>query len=71
MDYKMMKYQNIEDWCFENGKEDWLEEQLNNGMSFLQLKEAFVDKFMPNIKPPKKPKTLSMKERFALRKAGK
>jgi hypothetical protein len=71
MDYKTMKFDEIMDWCFANGKEDWLEEKLAEGLSFLKIKEAFVLAFMPSIKPPKKPQSLSMKERFALRKAGK
>ena len=71
MDYKKLNYATIEDWCFENGKENWLEEQLLQGKTFLVIKEAFVAKFMPNIKPPKKEKQPSMLDRFNKRKAGK
>ena len=69
MDYKMMNFEDIMKWCFANGKDAWLETQLNEGKSFLQIKEAFVLKFMPEIKPPKKEKPLTMMEKFAKMKA--
>ena len=71
MDYKTLNYDAILNWCFENGKENWLQEQLEEGKTFLVIKEAFVAKFMPHIKPPKKAKSLSMMEKFKARKAGK
>ena len=71
MDYKKLNYDAILDWCFKNGKEDWLQEQLEAGKTFLTIKEAFVLTFMPDIKPPKKAKAMSMLEKFKARKAGK
>lgn len=67
MDYKTLKYPQIEDWCFENGKEDWLEAHLD--MSFMEMKYEFAKAFMPNILPVAKPKPLTMREKFAKRKA--
>ena len=105
MDYKKLNYEAIEDWCFANGQEAWLEATINqdikvavyptivytdeNGkkcrkqdktaaptyemrpINFLQVKEAFVTKFMPEIKPNAAPKKPTMRDRFAQRKAGK
>lgn len=69
MNYKTINFDEVLAWCFENGQEAWLEEQLaKHGNSFLPIKEAFVLKFMPEIKPPKKEKPLSMMEKFNLRK---
>lgn len=68
MDYKTLKFDELMDWCFENGKDAWLEAQLEEGKSFLLIKEAFVAEFMPSIKPAKKPQPLTMMEKFQLRK---
>lgn len=69
MDYKKMNFEEIAAWCFANDKADWLEERLNDGQSFLVIKEAFVLEFMPEIKPPKKVKPLTMMEMFQKMKA--
>ena len=67
MDYKTLKYPQLEDWCFENGKEDWLEAHLD--MSFMALKYEFAKTFMPEILPVAQPKKPTMRDRFNARKA--
>ena len=67
MDYKTLDYAAVENWCFENGKEDWLEAHLD--LSFMALKYEFAKAFMPEILPVAKPKPLSMREKFMARKA--
>lgn len=67
MDYKALNYEAIENWCFENGKEDWLEARID--LSFMALKYEFAKTFMPEILPVAKPKPLTMREKFMKRKA--
>jgi hypothetical protein len=67
MDYKTLKYPQIEDWCFENDKVEWLEAHID--MSFMALKYEFAKTFMPQILPVAKPKALTMREKFMARKA--
>ena len=67
MDYKTLNYEQIETWCFTNGKVEWLEEHID--MSFIAMKRAFCKAFMPEILPVAKPKPLTMKEKLAKRKA--
>ena len=69
MDYKKLNYQQIEDWCFNNGQEGWLEANLDK--SFMELKYEFAKKFMPDILPKAKPKALTMRDKFMARKAAK
>ena len=69
MDYKKLNYAMVENWCFENGQEDWLEERLD--MPFMALKYEFAKEFMPEILPVAQAKPLTMKEKFAARKAAK
>jgi hypothetical protein len=64
MDYKKINFEDILNWCFENDQKEWLKKRLDAGESFLVIKEAFVLKFMPEIKPPKKEKPLTMLEKF-------
>ena len=76
MDYKNMKLENIINWCKENNQVDWLKEIINTpipvkddegeyldnrDITFIELKKAFVEKFMPEIKPIKNVKP-TMKE---------
>ena len=67
MDYKKLNYAQVEDWCFENGKVEWLEAHID--LPFMQLKYEFAKSFMPNILPIAKPKPLSMRDKFLARKA--
>ena len=67
MDYKKLKYSDIENWCFDNGKEDWLEANLD--LSFMEMKYQFAKTFMPEILPVAKPKPATMRDRFNARKA--
>ena len=71
MDFQKLNYEQIEDWCFTNGKEDWLEEQLEANTPFIQLKRNFAKKFMPEIIPTAQPKKPTMLDRFKARKGAK
>ena len=53
MDYKTMKFENIVAWCKQNNQVEWLKEYklANPKLSFLPLKKAFAEKFMPEIIP--------------------
>ena len=94
MDYKKMRFEDIYDWCKDNGQLKWLEAKVAenvdvevypiikdaNGkrkqdktakptyesrpISYLLVKDAFVTKFMPEIKPTAKPKAKTMRDWF-------
>ena len=67
MDYKSMKFEDIVNWCKENNEVNWLkdivadfEAKNERKITFIELKRAFVEKFMPEIAPAKKVKKPSM-----------
>lgn len=69
MDYQHMKIEHIIEWCKKNNQIDWLKETINKTfptedgerrISFIEVKRAFAQKFMPNIIPVAKPKKPSM-----------
>lgn len=79
MDYKHMTQDDIIEWCQANGQVEWLKEIINKpiptydeegqplderDITFVELKVAFVNKFMPEIKPAAKPIKPSMKDRI-------
>ena len=79
---KEIDFDYIEEYVTEKGKEDerWLVELWEKGvlsdkngkkrdMSFIELRNAFVDKYMPELKPKAKPKAPTMKDRIAKLKA--
>ena len=75
MDFKTMRIEDIIDWCKANNQVAWLKETaaktfpLEDGaerkITFIEIKLAFVDKFMPEIAPARKPKKPSMYELIA------
>jgi hypothetical protein len=70
-----MNIQDIIDWCKANDQVDWLKETAatpvtsksgnTHQITFIELKIAFVEKFMPEIAPEKKVKKPSMYEIIA------
>lgn len=79
MDYKKMKIEDIIAWCKENNQVDWLKEiakktypatnkktgeTFERKISFIEIKNEFVAKFMPELAPkatkPKKPSMWDM-----------
>ena len=75
MDYMKINSDYIIDWCVKNGEVAWLkataakkfptEDGKERSISFVELKLAFVEKFMPEIAPQKKEKKPSMFDRIA------
>ena len=65
MDYKKMNLDDIINWCKANNQVDWLKKEAANKPSFLVLKKAFCEKFMPEIIPQAKKKEPTMWERIA------
>ena len=75
MDYKSMKIENIIEWCKANGQVAWLKEIAakkiptkdggTRSISFIEIKVAFAQKFMPEIMPKSKPKQPTMYELIA------
>lgn len=65
LDYKMMDINDIINWCKENNQVEWLKAQSESKPSFFVLKKAFVEKFMPEIKPVKKEKEPTMWDKIA------
>ena len=70
MDFMKMTVTDIIDWCKANGEVSWLKKTAateidGRKITFIELKKAFVDKFMPEIAPKSKPKQPSMYDRIA------
>lgn len=75
MDYKSMKIDDIIDWCKANKQVDWLKNEAaktfptaegkTRNITFIELKLAFVHKFMPEIAPKAKEKKPTMYELIA------
>lgn len=65
MDYKTMSIEDIINWCQENNQVAWLKAQAKNKPSFFIIKKAFVEKFMPEIKPVAKEKEPTMWDKIA------
>ena len=79
---KEINYDYIEEYVQQKGKDDikWLIDLMEtevppdkNGkkrhISFIEIRNAFVDKYMPEIKPKAKPKQPTMQDRIAKLKA--
>jgi hypothetical protein len=70
MDYKSMTFEQIVAWCKANNQVAWLkeigkqtttdEDGKVHRISFIEIKVAFVNKFMPEIAPKKKETKPSM-----------
>ncbi len=104
LNYKDMKFEDILNWCEENGELDWLEEEASRlvevevyptkvvtnpdgstkrvpdksqtpsiekrEISYIQIKNDFVNRFMPEIAPKKKAtEKESMLDKIRARKA--
>lgn len=67
MDYKTLTFEQIVAWCKANKKTAWLKEYAaaNPKISFLVLKKAFCEEFMPEIIPAAKAKKPSMADIIA------
>lgn len=74
MDYKKMTFNDIVDWCKANDQIEWLKKEVaktvtvekdgakvTRDVTFVEIKRAFAEKFMPEIIPERKPKKPSMK----------
>ena len=74
MDYKKMKIDDIINWCVEHEQTKWLkkiaattyptEDGKERNISFIEIKLAFCQKFMPDIIPEAKPKKPTMYEKI-------
>ena len=73
MDYKTMKFEDVLAWCKQNNQTAWLKAKVNEqvkdketgemrDISYMEVKRAFAEMFMPNILPKAKSKKKSMKE---------
>lgn len=74
MNYKTMKIEDIIEWCKANGQVAWLKETAaktfptesgTRNITFIEIKIAFAQKFMPEIMPKGKPKKPTMYELIA------
>lgn len=75
MNYKDMKIEDIINWCQKHNEIEWLKAEANKtfitkagkqrNITFIELKLAFVNKFMPDIAPKAKPKKPTMYELIA------
>jgi len=75
MDYKTMKLDDIINWCKANNQVAWLKAEAaktcvnkkgeTHPINFIQLKKAFVDKFMPEIAPKATKKAPTMFDKIA------
>lgn len=65
MDYKKMTLDDIINWCVENNQVAWLKAAAKSKPSFLVLRKAFCEKFMPELLPTKKEKAPSMWDKIA------
>ena len=66
MEYLKINYDFIDKWCMDNNQDAWLEARLDK--PFITIKMEFVNTFMPEIKPTKKAKPLTMREKFEARR---
>ena len=80
---KDIKFDFMDDYCAEHGEYDWWENLVNSdvktknkdgeevmvAISFLEVRNQFLNKFFPEVLKEKKKKPLSMREKVALRKA--
>ena len=75
MNYKDMRIEDIIEWCKANKQVDWLKETAAQqfttkegkarNITFIELKLAFVKKFMPEIAPKAQAKKPTMYELIA------
>lgn len=75
MDYMKITIDDIIKWCVDNNQVEWLkatakktftnEEGKERKISFIEIKNEFCIKFMPEIAPKKKEKKPSMYELIA------
>ena len=75
MNYQTMKIDDIISWCKENEQTAWLKKEAtktyptSNGkkrkVTFIELKKAFAEKFMPEILPVAKEKKPTMFDKIA------
>lgn len=75
MNYKTMKIEDIIQWCKANNQVAWLKETAaktfpteeggTRNITFIEIKIAFAQKFMPEIMPVGKPKKPTMYELIA------
>ena len=75
MNYKDMKIEDIINWCVANDQVAWLKAEAKKtfpskdgktrNITFIELKLAFVKKFMPEIAPKAQAKTPTMYELIA------
>ena len=74
MDFKEMNIDDIIDYCVKHNQVDWLKRTSRRTVkgkdgkarkiTFIEIKLAFVEEFMPDIKPKAKPKKPSMYDRI-------
>lgn len=73
MNYMTMKFEDILAWCKQNDQTAWLKGKVNEqvvdkktgelrDISFIEVKMAFCEKFMPEVMPVEKPKKPTMKD---------
>lgn len=74
MDFKTMKIEDIIEWCKANNQVAWLKETAaktfptedgTRRITFIEIKLAFADKFMPEIAPARQPKKPTMYDLIA------
>lgn len=66
LNYKTLNIEQIVEWCKENNQVEWLKATAKKTyktkagveyrITFIQLKKAFAEKFMPEIMPKAQPK---------------
>lgn len=75
MDYKKMNIDDIINWCKANNEVEWLKKEAakkiknedgkERSITFIEIKRDFAAKFMPEIMPKAKEKTISMFDKIA------
>ncbi len=66
MAIKDIDFDFIGKYCGEHGEIDWMDELVNNDTKFIQLRNAFLNKFFPDVMAQHKPKKPTMKEKMKL-----
>lgn len=66
MNIKDITFDFIGEYCGEHGELDWMEELVDKDTKFIELRNAFLNKFFPDVMATKKEKKLTMKDKMKL-----
>nr|DAH16121.1 MAG TPA: hypothetical protein [Caudoviricetes sp.] len=66
MNIKDITFDFIGEYCGEHGELDWMEELVDKDTKFIELRNAFLNKFFPEVMATKREKKLTMKDKMKL-----